>query len=204
MTSRIMRPIVGVTLRGSYQTCSAAMRSTATLVVKSIRAAAHSRSFGDPTEDVTIAAFTWMPCLSRTSSWSTSLLVSAQSSHAKNHLLFLMPSLTSSLTCPDIQDLKMTFHLAASDAATAIFVVDRTIPPYTTFKCSTRYTALPEWDFEKVIAFEETRDDASHLNCVVMVRRRPKVYLLKLASFSTVPNYIALLAFIFLCISLRH
>ena len=49
--------------------------------------------------------------------------MSAQSSHAKNHLLFLMPSLTSSLTCPDIQDLKMTFHLAASDAATAIFVV---------------------------------------------------------------------------------
>ena len=115
----------------------------------------------------------------------------------KNHSLFLMTSLTFSLTCPDIQDLKMTFHLAASDAATAIFVVGRTAPPYTIFKCLTRYTALPEWDFEKVVAFEETRDDASHLNCVVMVRRRPKVYLLKLASFSTVPNYISLLAFIF-------
>ena len=94
----------------------------------------------------------------------------------------------------DVQDLKMTFVLASSDAATAHFVVDRRI---TAFTCLTQYTALPEWDFRKVIAYEDERDDCSHLNAAVMVRRRPWVYLLKLASFSTVPNYIALLAFIF-------
>jgi|MDSY01.2.fsa_nt_gb hypothetical protein len=56
----------------------------------------------------------------------------------------------------DIQDLKMTFTLSFTDATTAIFVLDSSA---TSFCVLTRYTALPEWNFVRLAAFCQIKEN---------------------------------------------
>lgn len=92
----------------------------------------------------------------------------------------------------DIQDLKMVFTLSFADASTAIFIVNKDA---TDFCVLTRYTALPEWEFMRLSAFSQVKENFTYATGSIIVKRKPKTYVLKLGGFSVLPNYFSLLAF---------